>query len=281
MEASEPDFQAAHYAIRLDIQDYHEQLASLQQMLRHYEGDIFRVLIVSEYAKKTGKFHFQGILHMDTSRESSMRLYIKRNIYKGDAPRGIYSLSDVKNYDDYMRYLSKGVEPTPSNIYGEEPVIVFNNYSDETLGYYRELAVEKQQEHLKKQSDIKKKRKVLTGATKCLAYLEEHRSSFIDDEGYLDQAKMAHIIISFFRNTSVVHDKIIFRKFYNLANNHFNPKGHVRTMLADLRYETTLSKVLVSTGRSVGEALHLKYDDVEYDELEKELISNEVLNNDE
>lgn len=254
-------------------------------MMEYYKPQMYSALIVSEYAKQTGKFHYQGIMSINPDKVQAIRVYIKRNIYKGNASRGIYSISPVRDYNDYMVYLSKGVEPTPDNMHGEEPVIVFNwEIPNAILQHYRSLAVDKQQDHLKKQSDIKKKRKVLTGATKCINYLEEHRSSFIDDEGYLDQGKMAHIIISFFRNTSVVHDRIIFRKFYNLANNHFNPKGHTWDMLHDLRHEITLSKVLVSTGHPEYHSghLHIRHaDDDHFDELEKELISNEVLNNDE
>lgn len=266
-------------AIRLDMTDEEAQFQSFKDMMLQFDEHITFAFIVREVAKKTSKIHLQGCIELDKSQKENMRIHLIRKIYKGKAPKGIYSFAIVKDYQAYMEYLSKGEEE------GTLPCVVYwKGITQQQVDAFREGAVKTQQEYLKKQSDIKKKHKVLTGAIKCINYLEEHKSSFIDDEGYLDQGKMAHIIISFFRNTSVVHDRIIFRKFYNLANNHFNPKGHTWDMLHDLRHEITLSKVLVSTGHPEYHSghLHIRHaDDGHFDELEKELISNEVLNNDE
>lgn len=147
------------YAIRIDLLDGIETTELfIEQFYNPIKDIIERIFIVEEKGQETGKLHIQGIIKFKEITDKllkNLRNIIVNKVLKKKSNKGDYSFSKVrKTEEDYMIYLCKGGEGTMEidGFKEGEPVktILQIGYTDEDIEDYRNIALERQEDYVKK-----------------------------------------------------------------------------------------------------------------------------------
>lgn len=156
--------------LRVDIKHITEQ--ELIEKTKEIVDLVDEAYIVVETAKISKKRHIQGILKVEDEKLiKKIRNIIVNKLLNKQGSKEDYSFTNVKDYDNYMVYLSKGecVIHDGTFVEGIEPQQIYlKGITQEIIIEYRTKAVVQQKAH------VVKKAKKPTEDKEFIAYFKEH-----------------------------------------------------------------------------------------------------------
>lgn len=195
--------------IRVDIKylDEQEVIKRTQEIVDIVE----RCYIVVETATISKKRHIQGMLYVEDDKKihDRIRNIIRNKLLNKQGTKEDYSYATVKQYDDYMIYLSKGEDGKPPQ------TIYIKGITEEAVKVFRETAVMKQEAFTKVQKN-KQQNKVQAFKeyyeNECLPRVAERDYRFKYDEIIDD-------ILNFFNNKEMLFRQQLVEQYLNLVFN--------------------------------------------------------------